>query len=67
MVFRSDDAEKQYTLVLYNANGKQVFEENFNIEYTSIKISGDQILMNNDTQLCVFSLKGHEKIQWKSG
>ncbi|MCH1984407.1 DUF5711 family protein [Ruminococcus sp. OA3] len=61
MVFRSDDAEKQYTLVLYNANGKQVFEENFNIEYTSIKISDDQILMNNDTQLCVFSLKGHEK------
>ena len=26
-----------------------------------LKISGDQILMNNDTQLCVFSLKGHEK------
>ena len=61
MVFRSDDAEKQYTLVLCNANGKQVFKESFSIEYTSVKISGDQILMNNDTQLCVFSLKGHEK------
>lgn len=61
MVFRSEDDEKQYTLVLYNTKGSLVFEENFNIEYTTIKISDDQILMNNDTQLCVFSLKGHEK------
>ncbi|MGI6012619.1 MAG: DUF5711 family protein [Ruminococcus sp.] len=61
MVFRSDDEEKKYTLVLYNTNGKLVFEENFSIEYSSIKISGNQIIMNNDTQMCVFSLKGHEK------
>lgn len=61
MVFQSDDEEKKYTLVLYNTNGKLVFEENFSIEYSTIKISGNQIIMNNDTQMCVFSMKGHEK------
>lgn len=61
MVFQSDDEEKKYTLVMYNTNGKQVFEENFSIEYSSVKISKDRIIMNNDTQMCVFSLKGHEK------
>lgn len=61
MVFRSEDSEKKYTLVVYNTKGSLVFEENFNIEYTTIKISNDQILMNNDTQLCVFDLKGNQK------
>lgn len=46
---------------MYNTNGKKVFEENFSIEYSTVKISGDRIIMNNETQMCVFSLKGHEK------
>lgn len=61
MVFRSDETDKQYTLQLYSAAGKLVFERAFNIEYNEIKISGDAVLMNNDSQLCVISLKGVEK------
>lgn len=61
MVFRSDESDKQYTLQLYNTSGKMLFEKGFNIEYNEVKISGDAILMNNDTELCVFSLKGIEK------
>ena len=61
MVFQSSDEDKKYTLVMYNTNGKKVFEENFSIEYSTVKISGDRIIMNNETQMCVFSLKGHEK------
>ncbi|MGI6006984.1 MAG: DUF5711 family protein [Ruminococcus sp.] len=61
MVFQSGEDDGKYTLVLYDTDGNLVFEENFGIEYSSIKISGNQIVMNNDTQMCIFSLKGHEK------
>lgn len=58
MIFRSNEQNKQYTMVVYNTRGKQVFEESFNIEYSTVKISKDSILLYNDTQLCVFSTKG---------
>ncbi len=61
MVFKSGDEDKQYKLVVYTTKGKLVFEKNFNIEYSDIKISGGQIIMHNDSQVCIFSMNGTEK------
>lgn len=55
------DAKKSYTMTVYNTSGKQIFTKDFNIEYKEIKLSDDMIIMNNETQVCLMSLKGVEK------
>ena len=58
MVFRSDEKDKQYKLALYDKKGKLKFEENFDAEYSTIKISNDTILMYNEAKACVMTDKG---------
>lgn len=61
VILHSQDTESNYTLRVYGTNGKIKFEENFDIEYTTAKISGDNILLYNDSELCVYSMKGVER------
>ncbi|MGI6095941.1 MAG: DUF5711 family protein [Lachnospiraceae bacterium] len=68
MVFKNDgkddseeDAAKAYTMTVYTTGGRQVFAKDFDIAYKEIKLSDDMIIMNNDSQVCLMSLKGVEK------
>ncbi|MCF0134391.1 MAG: hypothetical protein HUJ72_11035 [Blautia sp.] len=61
LVFKNNDKDKMYTMKVYNMSGKQEFEKDFNIPYTSIRISGDSILMYNSSQICVVSSSGAER------
>ena len=58
MVFRSDEKDKQYKLALYDKKGKLKFEEDFDAEYSTIKISNDTILMYNEAKACIMTDKG---------
>ena len=58
MVFRSDEQDKLYKLALYDKKGKLRFEENFDAEYSTIKISDNTILMYNEAKVFVMSDKG---------
>ncbi|MBQ9064685.1 MAG: hypothetical protein IJ123_04485 [Blautia sp.] len=61
LVFRNDDSEKLYTMQVYDAGGRLKFSKDFNIPYTSIRISDGCILMYNSSQMCVIDSKGKEK------
>ncbi|MDO5135181.1 MAG: DUF5711 family protein [Eubacteriales bacterium] len=61
MVFKNDSKDKLYTLEAYNTKGKLKFRRDFNIPYTTIKMSGGNILMYNSSQICVMSDNGSEK------
>ena len=61
LVFKNDDKEKQYTMQVYSTSGKLKFPKNFNIPYTTIKISDGNIIMYNSSQICVMSKNGKEK------
>lgn len=67
MIFRSSEQNKQYAMAVYNTSGKLMFEESFNIEYSTVKISKDSVLLYNDTQMCVFSMKGVLKFDGSLG
>ena len=43
LVFKNDSKDKQYTMEVYTTDGKLKFKENFNIPYTTIKLSGGNI------------------------
>ena len=58
LVFKNDSKDKQYTMEVYTTDGKLKFKENFNIPYTTIKLSGGNILMYNSSQMCVMNSRG---------
>lgn len=61
LVFKNDNKEKQYTMEVYTTGGKLKFKKDFNIPYTTIKLSGGNILMYNSSQMCVINSRGVEK------
>lgn len=61
MILHSQEEDARYTMRVYKPNGKLKFEEDFDVEYSTVRISGDNILLYNDTQLCVYSMKGVER------
>lgn len=61
-VFKNDDKDKQYTMEVYNtADGKLKFQQSFNIPYTTIRLSGGNIIMYNSSQMCVMNSRGVQK------
>lgn len=61
VILHGQDGESKYTMRVYGMNGRIRFEENFDTDFTTVRISGDNILLYNDTQLCVYSMKGVER------
>lgn len=61
LVFKNDGKDKMYTMKVYDTSGHVKFEKDFNIAYTSIRMSDGHIVMNNDSQVCVITTDGVEK------
>ncbi len=61
LVFKSGDKEKPYTMEVYNTDGSLKFEKRFSIPYTTVKMSGGNILLYNNSQICVMNSRGVEK------
>lgn len=61
LVFKNGKKDKQYTMEVYSLNGKLKFQKDFNIPYTSIKMSNGSILLYNSSQICVMNSRGVEK------
>ena len=61
LVFKNDSKDKMYTMEVYTTGGKLKFKKNFNIPYTTIRMSDGNILMYNSSQLCVINSRGVEK------
>lgn len=61
LVFKNGNKDKQYTMKVYSSGGSLKFEKDFNIPYTTIKMSGGNILLYNSSQMCVMNSRGVEK------
>lgn len=61
LVFKNGDKDELYTMQVYSTNGNLKFEKSFNIPYTTIKMSGGNILMYNSSQICIMNSRGVEK------
>lgn len=60
-VFKNEDKEKLYTMEVYTTDGELKFQKEFNIPYTTIKLSDGNILMYNSSQMCVMNSRGVQK------
>lgn len=61
LVFKNGKKDKLYTMEVYTTGGKLKFKKDFNIPYTTIKMSDGKILMYNSSQMCVMNDRGVEK------
>ena len=60
-MFKNNNKDDLYTMEVYNMSGQLKFRKNFNVPYTTIKMSGDNIIMYNSSQICVLNQNGTEK------
>ena len=58
---RSGSKDKQYKMQVYSIDGTLRFEKEFNVPYTTIKMSDGCILMYNSSQICVMNSRGVER------
>ena len=61
LVFKNNSTENLYRMQVYSANGDLRYTKEFNIAYTTIKMSQGNILMYNNTQLCVMTDTGRQR------
>ena len=58
MVVKNTQDTGKYRMDIYDLKGKKIFSEGFDNEYTNVLISGETILMYNESQCRIYSIKG---------
>ena len=61
-VFRSTDPDKKYRMAVYNLNGKETMQTEFNDEYTAIRMEDGEILLQNASDLYIYRTSGKPKL-----
>lgn len=65
MIFHSQKDALKYTMEIYRLDGKRILKKEINFPYADVKISGNQIIMNNSSQLGIVTVDGVEKFKGK--
>ncbi len=61
LVFRDQTGEALYRLDIYNASGTKLQSLNFNIEFTDIVFSKDQVVIYDGNECLISTVRGQEK------
>lgn len=61
LVFNNQSGESAYRLDVYNSSGSKIGSQFFDIEYTDIVFSKDQIIIYSDTECQISNIKGVDK------
>lgn len=61
MVFKNDGTDNLYSMEVYSTSGKLKFRKDFNVPYTTIRMSDGYIIMYNSSQVAVMTGEGRER------
>lgn len=61
LVFNNQSGESAYRLDVYNSSGSKIGSQFFDIDYTDIVFSKDQIIIYSDTECQISNIKGVDK------
>ncbi len=64
LVTENEETGKRY-LEMYAMNGKQKMSKELDFQYTDMKISGNSVVLYNDTQCQIYSSAGVKKFDYK--
>lgn len=63
LVFAADDSEHKYQMQVYNMSGKKIMQKYFDLEYDSISLQKEKIVIFNEKEFAVYKLNGQKKFQ----
>ena len=61
-VLPSDSGDRKYKMDIYSIHGKQVMSEDFDEEYTNIRMEDKEVVLGDGSRLYVWRLSGREKL-----
>lgn len=64
-VFGVNEAGHKYQMQIYNMSGKKIMQKYFDLDYDSISIQKEKIVMFNEKEFAVYKLNGQKKFQGK--
>lgn len=67
LVYLNEDEDDKYRLDLYDLNATMVLSRSFNIDYKNILVSNDAVLIYNEADAVMWSIKGVEKYNGNLG
>ena len=63
VILNNYEGEEKHRILIYDLSGNLVLEEDRNLDYTSISISGEDIIMMNSTTMSILTIKGKKKFE----
>lgn len=64
IVLNNYEGEEKHKLLVYDLSGGLVLQENDNFDYDSISMYGEEIIMVNNTNLSILTVKGRKKFDY---
>lgn len=64
LVFYDSTKEEPYTLTVYDLSGKKTLETTYEVDYDTVKLAGDTVLMYDSFDCRVITLSGKEKFKY---
>lgn len=61
LIVQSGDDHQGHVLKMYNTSGKLVAEQELQTDYTSVTVSGGQLILHNDRQVSIYGMDGTER------
>lgn len=67
LLFPDTTGDSQYVLKLYDGTGQQAGTVSFSMDYTSLQIVGDRVVISNDQQIKIININGSLRYDGKFG
>lgn len=64
LVFKNTNSNEPFRIEVYDLKGNRIIKSNIDMQFDSIDFSGDNVLMYNDMNCRIISLKGVEKFRY---
>lgn len=63
LVFKNTNSKNPYRLEVYNLNGRRIMKTDIDMDFDTVKFAGKNVIMYNDMNCQIISLKGVKKFQ----
>lgn len=67
VVFRNNDGDSEYRLVVYSADGEKLSEKEFDFDYSAVVFGNGQYALYGNTDVCISTVNGKVKFEKQYG
>lgn len=67
LIFPNTESGDKYRLITYDFSGKEKINRTFNIEYNSVLVENERIIIYNESEILILNKRGEEKFSGSLG